>query len=201
MYCQHCGLDVKITEKKLQKEDEALKSHYENLLASYKKELEATNDEEKKAELEKAIFDLEQNLKDMKDNVLAFSSKVQKAYVCPRCSHLIKEHLDEEDKKELSQASHAALHRGKNHFSTGMVFLMLGMIFTCISFLFLSMSYKATAGNQIVTNCVEFYVFIGLLVLGLVLLTGGAINAIRGALMMKKYRNLLNDIQNDTFYQ
>lgn len=201
MYCQHCGLEVKISEKKLKKEHDALKTLKTNELTSLESELKTVENSDKKAELEAKILDVKKELADLDHEYYAYDKSIKKVYVCPRCSHLIKEGLDEEDKKELSQASHAALHRGKNHFASGMVFLMLGAIFTAISFLFYSMSFKATSGYQLVTNCVEFYVFIGLLIIGIILLTIGAVNTIKGTLTTKKYRKLLNDIQNDTFYQ
>ncbi len=134
------------------------------------------------------------------NKALILDPRVEKAYVCPRCGHIVKSHLKEEDLKELSQASHAEVHRAKNKFSTGMVSLMIGIILTCISFLFLFMSYKAANGYNL-TIGVEFFVFVALLVMGVVLLTLGAILIIYGINKSKKYQNLLKDIQNDTFVQ
>lgn len=135
-----------------------------------------------------------------KNKGLILDPRIEKVYVCPRCGHIVKSHLKEADLKELSQASHSEVHRAKNKFSTGMVSLMIGLILTCISFLFLSMSYKATNNYQIVFG-VEFYVFVALLTFGVVLLVLGITYITIGLVKSKKYQNLLKDIQNDTFVQ
>lgn len=101
MFCQHCGKEVKIDEKKLSK------------------------------------IDLNDNKKEY-----ILDDKVEKVYVCPRCNHIIKDHLSEEDLKELSQASHSQIHRYKNTFSNGMVFLMIGFILTCVGLLFFKIAHK-----------------------------------------------------------
>ena len=134
------------------------------------------------------------------DKAVLLNPKIEKVYVCPRCNHIVKSHLDENDLKELSQASHAEIHRAKNKFSTGMVGLMIGVILACISFLFLSMSYKAANGYQIVYG-VEFYVFVALITIGTFLLIYGAIYVFIGVKRTKKYQRVLKDIQNDTFVQ
>ena len=134
------------------------------------------------------------------DKSILLNPKIEKVYVCPRCNHIIKSHLDESDLKELSQASHAEIHRAKNKFSTGMVGLMIGFILACISFLFLSMSFKATNNYEIVYG-VEFYVFVALIAIGLFLLIFGAIYVVIGVTRTKMYQNVLKDIQNDTFVQ
>ena len=135
-----------------------------------------------------------------KNKALILDPRVEKAYVCPRCNHIVKSHLNEQDLKELSQASHSEIHRAKNKFSTGMVSLMIGLILTCISFLFLSMAYKATNNYQIVYG-VEFYVFVALLTFGVILLAFGITYISIGLYRSNKYQNLLKDIQNDTFVQ
>ncbi len=159
MYCQHCGKEFKIDEKKLNK----------------------INGNEK-------------------DKSLILNPDIEKAYVCPRCNHIVKSHLDSQDLKELSQASHAEIHRAKNKFSGGMVALMIGVILTATSFLFYSMAFKATNNYKIVYGS-EFFVFVGLLVFGVILLAYAAINITIGLKRSHKYQNLLKDIQNDTFVQ
>ena len=134
------------------------------------------------------------------NKALILDPRVEKAYVCPRCNHIVKSHLNEQDLKELSQASHSEVHRAKNKFSTGMVSLMIGLILTCISFLFLFMSYKPANGYELTVG-VEFFVFVALLVSGVILLALGAGLVIYGINKSKKYQNLLKDIQNDTFVQ
>lgn len=220
MYCQHCGLDANINEKQLAHQFETGLASIEKQISKLSKQihtletklstLDSSSDKYKNIvediELaKKGISKLEKE----RDNYLgkedylnlAYSNDVERAYICPRCGHLIKSNLSENDIKELSQASHAQLHRAKNKFASGMVALMTGMIFTCICFLFLSMSFKATNGYNLVTNCVEFNVFIGLLVIGVTLLSIGVTFFTIGILNGKKYQNLLKDIQNGVFHQ
>ncbi len=134
------------------------------------------------------------------NKTLIIDPKVEKVYVCPRCNHIVKEHLDKQDLKELSQASHAEIHRAKNKFSSGMVSLMIGFILSCISFLFLSMAFKATNNYNLVIG-IEFYVFVALIVIGVTLLTIGISYVVIGVKRTKMYQNVLKDIQNDTFVQ
>lgn len=134
------------------------------------------------------------------DDAYVVNDKVDKAYVCSRCNHIVKTHLDKNDLKELSQASHAEIHRAKNKFSTGMVALMVGFILSCISFLFLSMAFKATNNYKLVIG-IELYVFIALITIGCCLLVFGTIYVVLGVKRTKKYQNLIKDIQNDTFVQ
>lgn len=220
MYCQHCGLDAKIDETKLAKQFETGLNVIESQIAKLSNQIH--NLEQKLSTLdensEKYQHALEEiasknnevlRLEKERDNYLSeedylnlsYSNSVKRAYICPRCGHLIKSELDEADIKELSQASHAQLHRAKNKFASGMVALMTGLIFTCICFLFLSMSFKATNGYQLVTNCVEFNVFLGLLAIGVTLLSIGAVFFTIGVFNGKKYQNLLKDIQNGVFHQ
>lgn len=134
------------------------------------------------------------------DKAILLNPNIEKVYVCPRCNHIVKPHLNEADLKELSQASHAEIHRAKNKFSTGMVGLMIGFILACISFLFLSMSFKAANGFEL-TMGVEFFVFIALILIGSFLIIFGAIYVLIGVKRTKKYQNVLKDIQNETFVQ
>lgn len=220
MYCQHCGLDAKIDETKLAKQFENGLSSLESQISKLSNQihnletklstLDENSDkyqhalediESKKAEISKLEKERANYLSEEDYLNLAHSNDVKRAYICPRCGHLIKSELNENDVKELSQASHAQLHRARNKFASGMVALMTGMIFTCICFLFLSMSFKATNGYQLVTNCVEFNVFIGLLVIGVTLLSIGVIFFTIGVLNGRKYQNLLKDIQNGVFHQ
>lgn len=134
------------------------------------------------------------------------NDKIEKVYICPRCNHVIKEHLSQDDLKELSQASHAQVHRYKNTFSSGMVFLMIGIILTAVGLLFFRMAHKVNWNGDLVNPltgqvAAEFFVFIVLCAIGLVLLVIGAVKFTIGVKGTKKYQNLLKDIQNDTFVQ
>lgn len=220
MYCQHCGLDANINENKLAKQFETGLATLEKQitkLSTSKHNLETKlstleGSSDKYSKISTKIKELEEEISKLEKERdtylskedylnLANSNDINRAYICPRCGHLIKGNLTENDIKELSQASHAQIHRAKNKFASGMVALMTGMIFTCICFLFLSMSFKATNGFQLVTNCVEFNVFIGLLVIGVTLLSIGVVFFVMGILNGKKYQNLLKDIQNGVFHQ
>ena len=134
------------------------------------------------------------------DKAILLNPKIEKVYVCPRCNHIVKSHLNDADLKELSQASHAEIHRAKNKFSTGMVGLMIGFILACISFLFLSISFKAANGYEL-TFGVEFFVFVALIIIGSFLIIFGTIYVLIGVKRTKKYQNVLKEIQNDTFVQ
>ena len=220
MYCQHCGLDAKIDETKLAKQFETGLNVIESQIAKLSNQIH--NLEQKLSTLDENSEKYQHALEDIasknnevlrlekeRDNYLSeedylnlsYSNSVKRAYISPRCGHLIIIELEEAVIKELSQASHAQLHRAKNKFASGMVALMTGLIFTCICFLFLSMSFKATNGYQLVTNCVEFNVFLGLLAIGVTLLSIGVVFFTIGVFNGKKYQNLLKDIQNGVFHQ
>ncbi len=122
-------------------------------------------------------------------------------YVCPRCGHIIKEDLSEEDIKALSRASHAEIHRARNSRNTGMCFLVLGGILLVISFLFFLMSFKAAMGGKLSVGSTEFKVFIALLALGVAGCGFGAYSLISGIKKNHKYSTLLRDINNNVFNQ
>lgn len=123
------------------------------------------------------------------------------SYVCPRCGHLIHSDLSKEDVKSLSRAAHAEIQRGNNFFSSGMGFSSIGMISLIISILFFYLAKKPSAQFQLVTDCAEFYVFVVLLAVAVVLLTVGISEVLIGLLRKRKYFNLLRDINNGTFIQ
>lgn len=123
------------------------------------------------------------------------------AYVCPRCGHVIKENLNEEEIKALSRASHAEIHRSRNLINSGLCFLMISIILFSISFMFYLMSFKASAGGMLVTTSTEFYVFIALLAISIAALSYSMINLVRGISKNRRYSNLLKEIQNGIFIQ
>lgn len=122
-------------------------------------------------------------------------------YVCPRCGHIIKSSLSDDEIKNLSRAAHAELHRSSNLRNTGMCFLMVTIIFLAISFMFFLMSFKASKGGQFDTTCTEFYVFVVLLALGIAGAFYSGSNLIFGYKKKKRYSILLKDIQDGIFYQ
>lgn len=123
------------------------------------------------------------------------------AYACPRCGHLIKEGHDEEDIKSLSRAAHAQIQRAKNFLAAGMGSLSIGLIALAISILFFFLAKKPSNQYQLVTTCAEFYVFVVLLVISVILLVVGFVYAGRGLYRERRYENLLKDINNRTFVQ
>ena len=122
-------------------------------------------------------------------------------FVCPRCGKIIKPDLNNEEVKELARASHSEIHRARNSINSGMCFMMIAIILLSISLMFYLMSYKASAGNQLVTTSNEFYVFIGLLVLGLLSLGYSIYRLVVGISKHHRYTKLLKDIQNGVFIQ
>ncbi len=147
-------------------------------------------------------YDLKEKqiLKAKKSTVLK-DDNTKIGYVCPRCGHVIKEGLSEEEVKALSRASHAEIHRARNNINSGMCFLMISIILFVISFMFFLMSFKASAGGMLVTDSTEFYVFIALLVLAVLALGYSLFNLIKGILKHKEYTTLLKNIQNEIFFQ
>jgi len=122
-------------------------------------------------------------------------------YICPRCGHLITTSKNKEDIKSLSRAAHAEVQRASNNFSRGMCALCLGAILLIISFIFFLLCRRASNGYKVSTNVAEFYVFIILAVISVILLVLGSIFAVRGRKTKRKYASLLEDINNETFIQ
>jgi len=125
----------------------------------------------------------------------------KKVYVCPRCGHLIEDHLSINELKDLSAAAHSEVHKASNDLNRGKSASVIGLILIIISFLFLLMSFKATAGGALVPNCLEFYVFIFLLIVGVGIETYGIVYVVLGTKRKKTYLTLLKDIQNNSFVQ
>lgn len=123
------------------------------------------------------------------------------SYVCPRCGHLIHDHLDEKEIKSLSQAAHAQIQRARNAFASGMGMVSIGAIALILSILFFFLAKKPTNQYMLVTDCAEFYVFVVLLIASVILLALGG--AFVGIGIAKKQQNthLLKDINNRTFVQ
>lgn len=122
-------------------------------------------------------------------------------FVCPRCGKLVRHNLDEEDIKSLARASHSEIHRGRNNISSGMCGLMIGVILTIIGFMFFALSFKATNNGQLDTSCVEFYVFVVLLLLGIGIIVYAIVSIVIGRGKIKRYEDLLRNINNDSFHQ
>lgn len=127
--------------------------------------------------------------------------KENEMYVCPRCGHLISTNLNKQEIKELSAAAHSEIHKASNNLNTAKTLMVIGFVMLCISFMFLLMSYKATAGGELVTNCLEFIVFILFLVLGSSSFISGICTYIYGHKRKVHYQTLLKNIYNKVFYQ
>lgn len=122
-------------------------------------------------------------------------------YVCPRCGHLVKDHLDSEEIKDLNAAAHAEVHKAHNDLNRGKSGIVIGLILLCISFLFLLMCFKATAGGSFVANCMEFYVFLALATIGSAIEIFGIVWTVIGAKKKKAYQTLLKEVANGVFVQ
>lgn len=228
MYCSNCGLKIK--EKQIEKalENDSININDINYLAKsltsvrkfeYRtkileaKETDKENQNKVKQEAKKEFetqkevissklaandiqyFKDELKVKNQRDvNTLDY-------YVCPRCGKLVRPNLDENDIKSLARASHSEIHRGRNNISSGMCSLMIGIILFIIGLMFFALSFKATAGGILVTDCVEFYVFIALVTLGAILIVFGIASFIYGRNKVKRNEALLKDIQNGVFHQ
>lgn len=127
--------------------------------------------------------------------------KTTVAYVCPRCGHLITSGAKPEEIKSLSRAAHAQIQRAKNSIATGMGSLSIGAIALILSILFYFLAKKPSNHYELVTTCAEFYVFLVLLILSVILLSVGAFYTTSGLLRQKSYEALLKDINNQTFVQ
>lgn len=122
-------------------------------------------------------------------------------YVCPRCGQLIKDHLDQQEIKDLNAAAHAEVHKAHNDLNRGKSGIVIGLILLIISFLFLLMCFKATAGGDLVTNCLEFYVFLFLVIFGSAVEIFGIVWVVIGAKKKRTYQGLLKDVANGVFVQ
>lgn len=143
----------------------------------------------------------ENKIRKVNSQASEFKKDAITTYACPRCGHLIKNNLNEEEVKSLSRAAHSEIHRSRNLLNSGLCFLAISVILLVISFMFYLMSFKAAAGGKLVTTSTEFYVFISLLVIGILALSYSIFNLTRGILKKKTYTNLLKDIQRETFIQ
>lgn len=123
------------------------------------------------------------------------------SYVCPRCGHLIHDHLDEKEIKSLSQAAHAQIQRARNAFASGMGMVSIGTIALILSILFFFLAKKPTNQYMLVTDCAEFYVFVVLLITSVILLAAGGAFVGIGIAKKQQNANLLKDINNRTFVQ
>ena len=78
---------------------------------------------------------------------------------------------------------------------------MITIILLSIAFMFFLMSFKKGQGGQLVVTSNEFYVFIGLVVIGSLTLVYSAYRIVTGILKHHRYTKVLKDIQNDVFVQ
>ena len=117
-------------------------------------------------------------------------------YVCPRCGHLIHENASNEDVKSLARACHAELQRGRNDFARGMSNVSIGIILLVTSIVFLLLSRKADNQFQITVSSPEFWVFLVLAIISVILLTLGVIFTVLGLKRKVTYTSLLKDINN-----
>ena len=151
-------------------------------------------------ELNEEKLENKKSSRQMFSEVAPLSAEVQ--YVCPRCGRLIKYGHNEEEVKSLSRACHAELQRGRNDFARGMSALALFAITAIISFVFLLLSNKTTGnGRAISTSCAEFWVFLALAIVSVVLVVLGVYRTLLGLKRKRIYTRVLKDINDGTFVQ
>ncbi len=122
-------------------------------------------------------------------------------YVCPRCGHLVHENAEPEDVKSLARACHAELQRGRNDFARGMSNISIGVILLVTSIVFLLLSRKADNQFRITVSSPEFWVFLVLAIISVILLILGVVFTAFGLKRKVTYTSLLKDINNKTFVQ
>ena len=147
--------------------------------------------DEKKVEAEQSTYTKFEGV--TKDSVIN--------YVCPRCGHLVHENASPEDVKSLARACHAELQRGRNDFARGMSNISIGVILLVTSIVFLLLSRKADNQFNITISSPEFWVFLVLAIISVILLILGTVFTVKGLKRKKMYTSLLKDINNKTFVQ
>lgn len=122
-------------------------------------------------------------------------------YVCPRCGQIIHRGCSQQEKKDLACAAHAQVQRGNNAFATGMSKVCIGAILGVLAFIFFLLSRKATNEFKITVNCAEFWIFIVLSIISVILLSIGLVGVVTGRKNKTHYESLLKDLNNETFVQ
>lgn len=125
----------------------------------------------------------------------------ESTYICPRCGHIVHSGHEEKDIKSLSAACHAELQRGRNDFARGMSCLSIAVILAITGFIFLLLARKSDIQYQISTTCPEFWVFLILSIISVILIVSGAVLVIKGVNRKSNYTKLLKDINRKTFIQ
>lgn len=228
MYCSNCGLNIskKMIDKALAQDTKHvndIKYLAKSLLSTkknaYKEEIKVIKYEDKENYTTRKVELLNKLNEEVKvineklaQNDLAYFQEVLHVndkrslntldyFVCPRCGKIVKPNLTEGESKALARAAHSEIHRGRNNISSGMCSLMIGLILAIIGFMFFALSFKATNGGVLDTSCVEFYVFIVLVVFGFGLIAYGAFNFFYGRNKINSYETLLKEMNNGAFHQ
>ncbi|MDD4532608.1 MAG: hypothetical protein PHW22_04180 [Bacilli bacterium] len=123
------------------------------------------------------------------------------SYICPRCGHLIHSNPTEADVKSLAAAAHAEMQRGRNSFASGMGYSLIGIICLLIAIIFLRLAHKPGLNYALQVESSEFIVSMILFVVCTILIIIGIVLVTKGVLQQRKYKVLLDSIQNKTFYQ
>lgn len=211
-------MEIRNMEYDIQKQKDLIKSldktyklNIKKAETSEEKELLMNEATQKLNEAKNVLNDLTSKLNERKANASAFEKhpnfvdqtqgEVKSAYICPRCGHIVHEGYEEKEIKSLSAACHAELQRGRNDFARGMSALSIAIILGIIAFIFLLLSKKADIQYQISTTCPEFWVFLVLGIISVILLVLGAVLVTRGVKRKSMYSKLLKDINRKTFVQ
>jgi len=211
-------MEIRNMEYDIQKQKDLIKSldktyklNIKKAETSEEKELLMNEATQKLNEAKNVLNDLTNKLNERKANASALEKhpnfvdqtqgEVKSAYICPRCGHIVHEGYEEKEIKSLSAACHAELQRGRNDFARGMSALSIAIILGIIAFIFLLLSKKADIQYQISTTCPEFWVFLVLGIISVILLVLGAVLVTRGVKRKSMYSKLLKDINRKTFVQ
>ncbi len=122
-------------------------------------------------------------------------------YVCPRCSHRIHHHVNEQEIKTLAAASHAEIQRGRNFFASGMSLNLVGLICLILGVAFFLLAKKPANNYVLVKSSAEFIVSVSFFLGSAALLIIGIVFTALGLMKKRRYEKLLHLIQTGTFAQ
>lgn len=135
------------------------------------------------------------------ENVEKGNKETSLSYICPRCGHLVHTDPSESDLKSLASAAHAEMQRGRNSFASGMGYGLVGVICLLIAIIFFRLAHKPGLNYALQAESAEFIVSMILFVVCTILIVLGIVLVTKGLVKQKKYKSLLDSIQNQTFYQ
>lgn len=126
--------------------------------------------------------------------------------VCPHCNAAVANgELSYEETRTFNKALHSRLNISREHFDSGMVFVVLGATFLIIGLIFFSLSYKVpddpdTIGKVLKFTCFEFWVSAAGLGVGGIMFIIGLIRVIlEKFVIQREITHTLNEVQQKRF--